>query len=504
MDILVDMRNISKEFAGVKALDQISFQLRAGEVHVLLGENGAGKSTLMKILSGVYAPSAGTIQLGDKTYTHLTPKESAENKISIIYQELSLIEELSIMENLFVGKLPSRKRFGFSVVDYRFMEEKARALLKKVGLQREPSELVEHLSISEKQLVEIAKALAADAKIIIMDEPTSSLTMEETNNLFAIIRQLKAEGAGIVYISHKMKELKEIGDRITVLKDGKYVGTRNIQEVTTDELVTMMVGRELKDKYLGGHRVSSDSADVLLKVEHLTRADRKVRDVSFELYRGEILGFAGLMGSGRTELMTALFGADKIESGRIVLFGEEVKIDSPYQAIKLGIGLVTENRRETGFINTFEIWTNISMAKLIKESRLGGLWGLVSQQEEKRLAREKQAELLIKCASVEQNIVELSGGNQQKVIIGKWLLADARLLIFDEPTKGIDVGAKSEIYKIMRRLAESGKGVIMVSSELPELLAVCDRIIVFKDGGIKTILSSEEATEETIMLAATS
>lgn len=504
MNCLVEMEGISKEFGGVKALDQVSFQLYAGEVHVLLGENGAGKSTLMKILSGVYEPTSGKIRLNGQEFTKLTPKQSVEQKISIIYQELSLIDELSIAENLFIGKLLTKKRFGFKVVDFASMQKSAAELLEKVGLKRSPKELVKRLSISEKQQVEIAKALASDAKIIIMDEPTSSLTQEETSKLFAIIRQLKKEGVGIVYISHKLKELKEIGDRITVLKDGKYVGTRNIAEVTTDDLVVMMVGRELKDKYTSSLQTSRGDQEVIFKVENLTRKDHKVRNVSFELFKGEILGFAGLIGSGRTELMNAIYGSDPIETGRIHLFGEEVKIKSPYQAVKLGIGLLTENRRETGIFHNFEIWKNVSLAKLLKEAKLNGTWGLVNKKMEQSVTQEQKSLLNIKFSSHEQYITELSGGNQQKVLVGKWLAANSRLIIFDEPTKGIDVGAKSEIYRIMKRLADEGKGVLVVSSELPELLAICDRIVVFKDGEMKAILTSEEATEEKIMFAATS
>jgi len=498
------MEGITKEFGGVKALDQVSFQLYSGEVHVLLGENGAGKSTLMKILSGVYEPTSGIIRVSGREFTRLTPRQSAEQRISIIYQELSLIDELSIAENLFIGKLPTRKRWGFPMVDFAAMQKKAAELLDKVGLNRSPKELVKQLSISEKQQVEIAKALAADARIIIMDEPTSSLTPEETRKLFAIIRQLKSEGAGIIYISHKLKELKEIGDRVTVLKDGKYVGTRHISEVTTDDLVFMMVGRELKEKYTQSQQASRKNQEVILKVENLTRKDRKVRNVSFELYKGEILGFAGLIGSGRTELMNAIYGSDPIETGRIWLFGQEVRIRNPYHAVKLGIGLLTENRREAGIFQNFEIWKNVSVAKLLKEAGLNGTWGLVNKKMEQAVTREQKSLLNIKFHSHDQNITELSGGNQQKVLVGKWLAADSRLLIFDEPTKGIDVGAKSEIYRILRRLADEGKGVLVVSSELPELLAICDRIIVFREGEITAVLTSEDATEEKIMLAATS
>ncbi|NGQ96700.1 D-allose ABC transporter ATP-binding protein AlsA [Brevibacillus sp. SYP-B805] len=502
MKPLVEMRNITKKFSGVTALENINFDILSGEVHILLGENGAGKSTLMKILSGIYEPTEGSIILSGREYSKLTPADSAENKISIIYQELSLIDELSIAENLFVGKLPTKKVMGIPVVDFAHIHEKTAELLKRVGLNRSPSTLVGELPISEKQQVEIAKALASDAKVIIMDEPTSSLTTEEVNKLFAIIRQLKKEGVGIVYISHKMKELAEIGDRVTVLKDGKHVGTKPLKDVTTDQLVSMMVGRELNAKNLNPHRAETN--EVIFEVQHLTRKDRAVQDVSFKLYRGEILGFAGLIGSGRTELMNAIFGAAELESGDMTLFGEKVIIKSPHDAVKKGLAFITENRRETGFFHNFEIWKNISISSLVRKSKWGGIWGFVNKQAEQQQAEEQKKVLRIKCSSILQNITELSGGNQQKVIIGKWLAAQARLMIFDEPTRGIDVGAKSEIYAIMRKLANEGKGILMVSSELPELLAVCDRIIVFKDGRLRATFTNEEATEEKIMLAATS
>lgn len=504
MSLLIEMKNIRKEFPGVVALQNIHFQLRAGEVHVLLGENGAGKSTLMKILSGAYEPTGGSILIYGKEYAKLTPQESVENKIGIIYQELSVINELSIAENIFVGKLPQRRKMGVSLVDYSYMNKRAAELLKQVGLNKPPETLVETLSVSEKQLVEIAKALASDARILIMDEPTSSLTIDETNNLFAIIRELKKKGTGIIYISHKLKELKEIGDRITVLKDGQYVATKNVGEVEIEDLITMMVGRELKEKYLNSQHEQQSSNEILFEVKKLTRKDRKVEDISFQLFKNEILGFAGLIGAGRTELMNAIFRADKVLTGEMYLYGEKLDIQNPYQAMKKGIGFLTENRRETGIFKNFEIWKNISLAPLLRKSKLGGMWGLLDRRKEKQVALEQKQLLQVKCADIEQNIAELSGGNQQKVLVGKWLAADAKLLIFDEPTKGIDVGAKSEIYAIMRSLANQGKGVLMVSSELPELLAVCDRIVVFREGRIKAVMGSDEATEEKIMFAATS
>jgi ABC-type sugar transport system, ATPase component len=504
VEYVVEMRNISKSFSGVKALQDVSFQLKPGEVHVLLGENGAGKSTLMKILSGVYEPTEGAIVIGGKEFSKLNPKESVDHGISVIYQELSMINELSIAENIFVGKLPMVKKFGISVVDFSNMIPIAQKMIEKVGLKRNARELVERLSISEKQQVEIAKSMAARAKVIVMDEPTSSLTLEETKKLFDIIRQLKSLGVAIVYISHKLNELLEIGDRVSVLKDGKFVGTRDIKDVTREDLVTMMVGRAVNERHLKRQDSEHNGTETILKVEGLTRKDEKVRDVSFELRKGEILGFAGLIGSGRTELMNAIYGASPIKAGRIELFGKEIEVKSPYHAIKLGIGHVTENRKESGFLKNFEIWKNISICKLLKESSLSGTWGLVDSKNEIKLAEKFKQAVNIKCSSVEQNITELSGGNQQKVLVAKWLAAGSRLIIFDEPTKGIDIGARGEIYKIMRDLAESGVGVLVVSSELPELLSVCDRIIVFREGAINGTLSNEEATEEKIMMAATS
>lgn len=503
MNYLVEMKNITKRFSGVTALENVCFNLLPGEVHILLGENGAGKSTLMKILSGVYEPTDGTIILYGKEYKKLTPHLSTENKISIIYQELSVINELSIQENIFVGKLPTKKIMNFPVVDYKYIEERAKELLEKVGLKTPSTKLVEELRVSEKQLVEIAKALATDAKIIIMDEPTSSLTIQEAENLFKFVRKLKEEGVGIIYISHKLKEIKEIGDRVTVLKDGKYVDTKDVKNLEVEDLVTMMVGRELKYKHLNSEQDYKAKNEIIFKVDNLTRKDKIVQNINFELYKGEILGFAGIIGSGRTELMEAIFGAVPIQSGDVHLFGEKLNIKNPYDAVKKGIAFVTENRRETGFLKNFDISQNIAAATLNRKSKLGGIWGLTNDKRERKDAIEEQDSLKIKCSSVDQSITELSGGNQQKVIIAKWLEAKSNLIIFDEPTKGIDVGAKSEIYSIMRNLAEEGKGIIMVSSELPELLGVCDRIIVFRDGVINTTFTSEEATEEKIMLAAT-
>ncbi len=503
MQSLVEMKGITKEFPGVVALDSISFTVNKGEVHILLGENGAGKSTLMKILSGVYEPSKGTIIIEGNEYNRLTPKESMDNGISIIYQELSVVGELSIMENVYMGKLLEKKVFGINVLDYETMEQKTKELLKRLGLNRKPSDLVSELSISEKQIVEIAKALAFNAKVIIMDEPTSSLTNEEVVRLFNVIRQLKNEGKGIVYISHKMDELKQIGDLVTVLKDGCYVGTRNVNEVEVNDMIKMMVGREVHHTYLSKRSKNELRQKVVFEAKNITRKDNKVKDISFKIHDGEVLGFAGLVGSGRTELMDAIFGTAPISEGEVFLKDKKINNKNSYKTIKQGIGLLTENRRETGFFHNFSIEQNISFIDSMKSSMWGGIGGLIHNKKDTDMA-EKQREVFdIKCRSVKQNITELSGGNQQKVIIGKWMASEAEMLIFDEPTKGIDVGSKSEIYRIMRDLADKGKVVIMVSSEMPELLSVCDRIVVFNQGKIKATFDSDEATEEKILSAAT-
>lgn len=505
MTKLIEVQNITKEFPGVTALDDISFDLNEGEVHVLVGENGAGKSTLMKILSGVYTPTSGSIIINGKTYSHLNPTLSQELGISIIYQELSVINELSIAENLFIGRLPTKQLVGVPVVDWKTINRKAAEMLDMVGLKKSPSTIVQELSISEKQLVEIAKALVMEACVLIMDEPTSSLTPEEIQRLFKIIRNLRDKGVGIIYISHKLDEINQVGDRVTVLKDGKLVGSKPLSEIKSkEEIVLMMVGRELKDKYFSTRQSSDDGdEDIIFEAKNISTPDQKVKDVSFKLHRHEILGFAGLMGAGRTELMNAIFGAEKKENGSIFINGEEIKINDTYDAVKKGLALLTENRRETGFFHNFEIFKNVSVVEHLKHSKLKGATGLINGNAEKQKAEAQKERLSIKCTSVHQNITKLSGGNQQKVIIGKWLNADAEVILFDEPTRGIDVGSKSEIYKIMRQLVDEGKGVIMVSSELPELLSVCDRILVFRKGEISARLTSAEATEEKIILAAT-
>ena len=502
MTAIVAMNHITKDFSGVRALQDITFDVQPGEVHALLGENGAGKSTLMKILSGAYTPTSGEIIIDGVSHDRLTTKQSSDAGIGIIYQELSLVAQLSIMENIFVGRLLTKKVAGLTMVDYAAMRARAQELLELVGLHRDPAMPVGRLSISERQLVEIAKAIAFGARVIVMDEPTSSLTEEEVQRLFTIVRRLREHGAAIVFISHKLNEVIELADRVTILKDGVAVATLPIAECTVDRLVQLMVGRELKSKYLSTHDETHGSGQAILEVKGLTRSDNLVRDVSFTLYRGEILGFSGLVGAGRSELMAAIYGAAPKKSGAIILDGRNLKIRRPYDAIRAGLALVTEDRRETGFFHNFSICRNIAIGEEIKHSFWGGLGGLIDPAAEQRMAEEQAKAMSIKCRSIEQSIVELSGGNQQKVILGRQLATNPAVIIFDEPTKGIDVGTKSAIYALMRQLADNGVGVIVVSSELPEVMAVSDRIVVFCEGEIAAVFTAAEATEEKLVRAA--
>ena len=498
---IVEMRNINKSFPGVKALSNISFSVKPGEVHVLLGENGAGKSTLMKVLSGVYHPDSGSIVLNGVEHSKLNPRLSREGGISIIYQELSVVNWLDIRENIFMGRMQSKKLGPVSTIDYAKLNQDTKKLLKQVNLDKyEPNKMASELSISEKQMLEIAKAISFDAKCIVMDEPTSSLTESEVKKLFEIIRDLKSKGIGIVFISHKLSEIKEIGDRISILKDGNYVGTWNVSDLSEEDMVRLMVGRELEKSYQEGH---GSFGEVVFEVKNLSRKDGKVQDFHMQVRKGEIVGLSGLVGAGRSEAMEAIFGAVPRTSGEILLEGKRLAIHTPYDALKNGIGLVTENRRETGFFQNFSNKRNISIASLLKKSKLGGVCGLIQEKNEKEMAEKAKQDLQIKWAGDAQLTKNLSGGNQQKVILGKWISAGVKVLIFDEPTKGIDVGTKSEIYKMMRRLAENGIIVIVVSSEMPELLAVCDRIMVMAEGKVRGEFDIAEATEEKLAMLAT-
>ncbi len=489
--MLLEMRHIRKEFPGVIALDDVHFDLRAGEVHILLGENGAGKSTLMKILSGAYEKTRGEILLNGKPVDIRSPKQAQDLGISIIYQEFNLIPHLSASDNIFLGREP-RKAAGF--IDQKRMDQEAEALLHELGVRFDPRTPVKRLSVAQQQMVEVAKALSFDARILIMDEPTSALTESEIQQLFATIRRLKEKGVGIIYISHRMEELFEIGDRVTVLRDGQYIGTYPIREVSTDQLVRLMANRELKEHF---PKQKATIGDEVLRVEGLTR-EQVLEDIHFSLHRGEILGIAGLLGAGRTELARAIFGVDRITSGNIYVHGKPVSIKSPAQAIRMGMGFLTEDRKNQGLVLVLSVNENISLPNLDRLSRLG----FVDPSAERELGKRYVKELRIKTSGLQQKVMYLSGGNQQKVVLSKWLARECDILIFDEPTRGIDVGAKVEIYQLMNQLTARGVGIIMISSELPEILGMSDRILVMHHGRIRAEYKREEATQEKILSAA--
>ncbi len=490
-EIALQMQHIRKTFPGVIALDDVSFALQTGEVHILLGENGAGKSTLMKILSGAYQKSSGEIRLNEQAVEIKSPKHARDLGIGIIYQELNLVPQLSAAENIFLGREPMRLP---GVIDRQAMEREAARLLHELGIEIDAHRPVRELSIAAQQMVEVAKAISLNARILIMDEPTSALTEREIGELFTRIRQLKAAGVSIVYISHRMEELFAIGDRVTVLRDGKNVGTYNIADVTKAELIRLMANRELTNQF---PKVRAAKGAEALRVEHLHR-NGALHDISFTLHRGEVLGIAGLLGSGRTELARAIFGADKIDSGNIYLKGKLQHIHSPQQAIHSGLGFLTEDRKTQGLVLALSVKDNICLPSVGKFSR----FGLVNGSEENRAAESYVTELRIKTPSIRQQAVNLSGGNQQKVVLGKWLCSQAEIFIFDEPTRGIDVGSKAEIYELINQLTAKGVAVLMISSELPEILGMSDRILVMHQGRINGEFTADEATQEKILRCA--
>lgn len=492
-DLLV-MSNIHKSFPGVKALDEVSFSLKAGEVHALIGENGAGKSTLMKILTGVYKMDEGEILLEGEA-VHINKTIDAQNLgISIIYQEFNLFPHLTVAENLYIRREP--RKLAKWIIDDKAQRQKTREMLAEIHLDLDPNRKVNTLSVAQQQMLEIAKALALNAKIVIMDEPTSALTDAEIENLFRIIHELKRRKVGIVYISHRLEELQHIADRVTVLRDGKFVGTVDYKETSVRELVRMMVGRELGDYF--PERTAKPS-DVLLEVHGLTRK-KVIEDISFNLHRGEILGVAGLMGAGRTEMARALFGADHVDSGEILLEGELIQIKSPFDAIRHGIGYLTEDRKRDGLTMGLNVKENIALASIKDFTKWGGRMddGRIGE-----VSKEYVDQLQIKTPSLNQLVKFLSGGNQQKVILARWLCKGTKILIFDEPTRGIDVGAKREIYNLMNQLTADGHAIIMISSELPEILGMSDRILTMHEGKVAGITDRASATEESIMYLAT-
>lgn len=494
-NLLIAMEGIDKSFPGVKALDHCHFELRAGEVHALVGENGAGKSTLMKVLSGIYAKDAGRILYKGKEVEIATPRAAQNLGISIIHQELNLMPHLTLAQNIFIGREPRR---GLSfLLDEASLNQQTAELFASMHLKLDPQTRVSNLTIAKQQMVEIAKALSFNSEVLIMDEPTAALTEAEIEDLFRFIRDLRARGAGIIYISHRLEELKQISDRVTVMRDGHYIDTVNTNDVTTDQIISMMVGRTIYEATPELPEVPND--EVVLEVKNLNQG-KTLQNINFQLKKGEILGFAGLMGAGRTEVARAIFGADSIDSGEISVRGKRVAIHTPQQAVWHGIGYLSEDRKRYGLALGLEVKENVAMAALDK---FLGFLGWVNKSQIRSTARHHIDELGIKTPSAEQKVKNLSGGNQQKVVIGKWLTADTDILIFDEPTRGIDVGAKSEIYKLLNDLAQQGKSIIMISSELPEILRMSHRVVVMCEGRITGELPIEEATQEKIMTLAT-
>jgi ribose transport system ATP-binding protein len=495
LNTVVEMKGIEKRFPGVHALRNVSFDLRAGEVHALMGENGAGKSTLMKILSGIYQPDEGEILVNGQSVQIHGPRSAQENGIGIIHQELSLMNHLTVAQNIFIGREP---KLSFGRLDEKALNRQAAEIFAAMNLRLETDAVVETLTIAKQQMIEIAKALSFRSRILIMDEPTAALNDAEIAELFAMIGKLKAEGVGIVYISHKMDELKRIADRVTVMRDGEYVGTVPAADTPISRIISMMVGREVNDKPLDVPDTSAN--ETALEVKGLTRG-RHIRDVSFSVKKGEILGFAGLMGAGRTEVARAIFGADPLEAGEVHVHGRKVVVRTPHDAVKAGIGYLSEDRKHFGLALGMDVRANISLASL---KRFTQSLGRLDEKKMQEVAQGYIAQLGIRTPSDRQEVRLLSGGNQQKVVIAKWLLRNCDILIFDEPTRGIDVGAKSEIYDLLKELAQSGKAVIVISSELPEILRLSHRIAVMCEGRLTGILPGGPSTsQEEIMHLAT-
>ncbi|MFB4328803.1 sugar ABC transporter ATP-binding protein [Paenibacillus sp. CR_12] len=492
---LIQMEGIMKEFPGVLALNNCRFDLRAGEVHALMGENGAGKSTLMKILTGVYQKDAGTIEFKGQPVELSNPKAAQDAGISMIHQELNLAPDLTVAQNIFIGREPRRKLRLF--LDDRALHRQVKELFERMGLDMDPSIKVSELTVAKQQMVEIAKALSYNADVLVMDEPTAALSETEIEDLFRIIRQLRESGVGIVYISHRMDEIKRITDRITVMRDGQYIDTVSTAEVTTQDIISKMVGRQIyetsKPERTAGER------ETVLEVIELNQG-RNLKNINLTLKKGEILGIAGLVGAGRTELARAIFGADRIQSGEIRVHGRKVTIKGPHDAVRQGIGYLSEDRKRYGCVVDLDVKSNVAIASYGSFLRPGGWMNTAKIREQ---AEDMVSRLKVKTPHVDQEVKFLSGGNQQKVVIGKWLTRDCDILIFDEPTRGIDVGAKSEIYRLLNDLAAQGKSIIMISSELPEILRMSHRILVMCEGRITGELDHEEATQESIMHLAT-
>lgn len=488
----VELKNIYKSFGPVKVLKDVQLEIGDSEVHALVGENGAGKSTLMKILTGMYTKDAGNIII-DGTEVHFKSlRDSEEKGIAFIHQELNVLPYLTVVQNLFLGKEQVNK---YGMLKKEEMYEKSEEILKMLGVNIDPNETVSNLSVGYQQLIEIARSLLQDAKLIIMDEPTAALTNTEINNLFKVITKLKKEGVSFVYISHRMEEIFEVCDKASVLRDGKFIFTKTIEETNIDDLAESMVGYELKDRY---PRTKMNSGNTLLKVSNLNKKG-VVKDISFELKAGEVLGFSGLMGSGRTELMNLLFGVDKYDSGEIKLFGEAIRNINPVVAKEKGVGYITEDRKGEGLILGFDITNNLSITNY---NKITNNFGVINKAKQEALSKTLINDFLIKCNTGKALVTSLSGGNQQKVVVAKWIATEPKILILDEPTRGVDIGAKREIYKIIDLLKQQGVGIIVVSSEMPEVMGISDRIVIMHEGKITDQFINENLTQEDIIKSA--
>ena len=492
-EVILTMKGIDKSFPGVHALDHVDLEIRKGEVLALMGENGAGKSTLMKVLTGIYKKDSGTITYEGKEIEFANPRDAQAAGVVIVHQELNMMNHLTVAQNIFIG----REIMNGKLINDDKMNKEAAKLFDRLNIKIDPTEKMGNLTVGRQQMCEIAKAISHDAKVIIFDEPSAALTESEIEELFKIIRDLRDKGMGIVYISHRMDEIKVITDRVTVMRDGSYVGTLITKESTKDDIINMMVGRVIYEDPKTESNVPKN-APVVLKVENLN-AGKMVKNVSFELHKGEILGFSGLMGAGRTETARALFGADPKESGKIYINGQEVDIKNPMDAVKHGIGYLSEDRKRYGIVVGKSVAENSTMATMDEFTN----GPFINKKKENDIAQKYVDSLKTKTPSVDQLVVNLSGGNQQKVVIAKWLVSNCDILIFDEPTRGIDVGAKSEIYHLMNELVAAGKSIIMISSEMTEILRMSDRIMVMCEGRVTGEIGIEEATQERIMHAAT-
>jgi len=489
-EVILEVENVSKSFPGVKALDSVSFDLRRGEVHALVGENGAGKSTLMKILSGVYQADEGVIRYKGKPVSFSDVTQAREAGIAIIYQELNLIPHLSVAANIFIGREPLTR---FGTLDEKKMNADAVATLGRLNVSLDPTIKLNQLPVSKQQMVEIAKAISFDSEVLIMDEPTSALTESEINELFGIIHTLRDHGVAIIYISHRLDELKHIVDRISIFRDGHSVSTDDYTAIGMGEIVNRMVGRKLENKFPPKQNVPT--TEKMLEVRHIVRAGI-LHDISFDLYRGEILGIAGLMGAGRSELGRAIFGADPIDSGDVIMNDRKLSLSAPSDAIKAGIAYLSENRKEEGLAVKMTLAENVTMANVLEICRR---FGVLSRGQEIDVTQRYVKSLTIKTPSLTQIVNNLSGGNQQKVVVAKWLFCDSKILIFDEPTRGIDVGTKYAIYELIGVLAREGRGIIMISSDLPEILGLTDRILVLHEGKLAATLTTTQTTQEEIL-----